>query len=81
MQRSTTVNTVRHNMAEQQASSNSDGATRSGGSAPPELAQEAVMVKSVPVVEGTPVVKGYDFNLGRDLDGIMAAAITTGFQV
>lgn len=46
-----------------------------------ELAQEAVMVKSVPVAEGTPVVKGYDFNTGRDLDGIMAAAMTTGFQV
>lgn len=45
------------------------------------LAQEAVMVQSVPVPEGTPVVKGYDFNKGRDLDGIMAAAMTTGFQV
>ena len=47
----------------------------------PELAQEAVMVKSVPVPEGTPIVKGFDFNSGRDLDGIMAAAMTTGFQV
>lgn len=47
----------------------------------PELAQGAVMVKSVPVTEGTPVVKGYDFNKGRDLDGIMSAAMTTGFQV
>lgn len=46
-----------------------------------QLAQEAVMVKSVPVAEGTPVVKGFDFNTGRDLDGIMAAAMTTGFQV
>lgn len=46
-----------------------------------ELAQEAVMVKSVPVAEGTPIIKGYDFNTGRDLDGIMAAAMTTGFQV
>lgn len=46
-----------------------------------EIAQEAVMVKSVPVPEGTPIVKGYDFNKGRDLDGIMAAAMTTGFQV
>lgn len=54
-----------------------------GGSsaAAPELAQDAVTLKSVPVAEGTPVVKGYDFNQGRDLDGIMAAAITTGFQV
>lgn len=39
------------------------------------------MVKSVPVAEGTPIIKGYDFNTGRDLDGIMAAAMTTGFQV
>lgn len=46
-----------------------------------ELAQEAVMVKSVPVAEGTPVIKGFDFNTGRDLDSIMAAAMTTGFQV
>ena len=46
-----------------------------------EIAQEAVMVKSVPVPDGTPIVKGYDFNKGRDLDGIMAAAMTTGFQV
>ncbi|CAM9993420.1 unnamed protein product [Ascophyllum nodosum] len=38
------------------------------------------MVKSVPVPEGTPIVKGFDFNSGRDLDGIMAAAMTTGFQ-
>ncbi|CAM9457335.1 unnamed protein product [Ectocarpus sp. 13 AM-2016] len=45
-----------------------------------ELAQEAVMVKSVPVAEGTPIIKGFDFNTGRDLDGIMAAAMTTGFQ-
>lgn len=47
----------------------------------PELAQEAVMVKSVPVEKGTPIVKGFDFNTGRDLDSIMAAAMTTGFQV
>lgn len=47
----------------------------------PELAQEAVMVKSVPVAKGTPIVKGFDFNTGRDLDSIMAAAMTTGFQV
>ncbi|CAB1103196.1 unnamed protein product [Ectocarpus sp. CCAP 1310/34] len=45
-----------------------------------EFAQEAVMVKSVPVAEGTPIIKGFDFNTGRDLDGIMAAAMTTGFQ-
>lgn len=47
----------------------------------PELAQEAVMVKSIPVEKGTPIVKGFDFNTGRDLDSIMAAAMTTGFQV
>ena len=46
-----------------------------------EIAHETLMVKSRPVPAGTPIVKGYDFNKGRDLDGIMAAAMTTGFQV
>lgn len=62
-------------MAEQKSESNSMEAKAL------ELAQESVMVKSVPVAEGTPIVKGFDFNKGRDLEGIMAAAMTTGFQV
>lgn len=63
-------------MAEESGAKNMSAETNA-----PKLAQEAVMVKSVPVAEGTPVVKGFDFNTGRDLDGIMAAAMTTGFQV
>lgn len=58
-----------------------DWATKTSSSRLPEVAQDAVLVKSAPVPEGTPVVRGYDFNQGRDLDGIMAAAMTTGFQV
>ena len=42
-----------------------------------EIALEAVMVKSRPVPAGTPIVKGYDFNKGRDLDGIMACLLYT----
>jgi hypothetical protein len=32
------------------------------------------------VIPDTPIVKGYDFSKGRDLDGIMEAMLTTGFQ-
>ena len=28
----------------------------------------------------TPVIKGHDFNSGRDIDAIMASMYTTGFQ-
>jgi hypothetical protein len=27
-----------------------------------------------------PVIRGYDFNAGRDLDGLMGALLTSGFQ-
>jgi deoxyhypusine synthase len=30
--------------------------------------------------EGTPVVKGYDFNQGFDFDAFMKSFSTTGFQ-
>jgi deoxyhypusine synthase len=32
------------------------------------------------VIPETPIVKGYDFNSGRDLDSLMAAMLTSGFQ-
>jgi deoxyhypusine synthase len=32
------------------------------------------------VIPETPIVQGYDFNSGRDLDGLMAAMLTSGFQ-
>lgn len=48
----------------------------------PRLAREAVLVKSVS--EGTPsadrIVKGYDFDKGVDLDGILNSYKTSGFQ-
>lgn len=31
-------------------------------------------------IPDTAIIKGYDFNEGRDLDGIMAAMLTSGFQ-
>lgn len=32
------------------------------------------------VIPDTPVIRGYDFNGGRDLDGLMEAMLTSGFQ-
>jgi len=46
----------------------------------PEKATEAVMVKSVPMPEGTPTVQGYDFNKGIDYDNMFKAYKTMGFQ-
>uniref|UniRef100_A0A6S8GGE3 deoxyhypusine synthase n=1 Tax=Dunaliella tertiolecta TaxID=3047 RepID=A0A6S8GGE3_DUNTE len=42
-------------------------------------AQEAVLVPTDTLPE-TPVIRGWDFNRGRDLDGIMESFYTTGFQ-
>ncbi|WIA33535.1 hypothetical protein OEZ86_006659 [Tetradesmus obliquus] len=42
-------------------------------------AAEAVLVPTETVPDG-PIIKGHDFNKGRDLDSIMAAMITSGFQ-
>ena len=43
-------------------------------------AQEAVLVKSEELPEGTPQVKGYDFNMGFSFDGLMNSYFTTGYQ-
>ena len=32
------------------------------------------------VPEGTPTILGWDFNDGRDMDGVMGAMLRTGFQ-
>lgn len=32
------------------------------------------------VIPDTPIIRGYDFNKGRELDGIMECMLTTGFQ-
>jgi hypothetical protein len=31
-------------------------------------------------IPDTPIITGYDFNKGRDLDGLMEAMLTSGFQ-
>jgi deoxyhypusine synthase len=41
---------------------------------------KAVLLPSAPLPDGTPVIKGWDFNDGASLDGIMAAMLTTGCQ-
>eukprot|EP01089_Gocevia_fonbrunei_P020036 TRINITY_DN7304_c0_g1_i3.p1 TRINITY_DN7304_c0_g1~~TRINITY_DN7304_c0_g1_i3.p1 ORF type:complete len:373 (-),score=57.74 TRINITY_DN7304_c0_g1_i3:43-1161(-) len=46
----------------------------------PSAVASAVLVKSEAIPENTPVVKGWDFNNGRDYDGILQSYITTGFQ-
>ncbi|GBF92160.1 deoxyhypusine synthase [Raphidocelis subcapitata] len=45
----------------------------------PPAAQAAVLVPTETIPDA-PVIKGYDFNAGRDLDGLMAAMLTSGFQ-
>jgi deoxyhypusine synthase len=40
---------------------------------------QAVLVPGNTIPD-TPIVKGYDFDTGRDLDGLMAAMIHSGFQ-
>jgi deoxyhypusine synthase len=44
-------------------------------------AQRTVMVKSTPIDPNLPIVRGYDFNLGRDVDALLTSSfLTTGFQ-
>lgn len=43
-------------------------------------APQAVLGASGRVPDGTPVIKGWDFDNGSDLDGIMAAMYSSGFQ-
>ena len=48
---------------------------------PPSLSSlQAVLQRSTPLPAGTPVIKGWDFNDGASLDGIMASMLTTGCQ-
>lgn len=44
------------------------------------LRVQAVLLRVVESIPDTPVIRGYDFNTGRDLDGLMASMLTTGFQ-
>jgi deoxyhypusine synthase len=44
------------------------------------VAGQAVLVKSETMPDDAPTVRGWDFSDGADLDGIMAAMLTSGFQ-
>lgn len=44
------------------------------------VAMEAVLKASGDLPEGTPKIRGYDFNQGVDLQALLASYITTGFQ-
>lgn len=39
-----------------------------------------VLIRSEPVPDGTPVVRGHNFEAGRDLDSIMGTMLNSGFQ-
>ncbi|XP_046546831.1 deoxyhypusine synthase-like [Haliotis rubra] len=47
---------------------------------PPSVATEAVLVKSSPMPDGTPTVKGYDFNEGINYHKLMESYRRSGFQ-
>ena len=44
------------------------------------FAMQAVLQPSSSLPQGTPTIRGYDFNNGLDLSGIMDSMITTGCQ-
>lgn len=46
----------------------------------PELAKDAVLQESIKIPEGTPVVKGYDFNQGINYHELLKSYKTSGFQ-
>ncbi|KAL4219307.1 hypothetical protein ACF0H5_021886 [Mactra antiquata] len=53
---------------------------KAGMDAPPSLATEAVLVKSESVPEGTPTIRGYDFNKGINYHELLKSYLTSGFQ-
>ena len=46
----------------------------------PDLATQAVLMESTEMPADAPICKGYDFNAGVDLDGMMHAYKYMGFQ-
>lgn len=46
----------------------------------PELAKDAVLQESTPMPDGTPVVKGYDWNQGINYDELLKSYKNSGFQ-
>ena len=54
---------------------------RSGGESFPTVAQEAVLVSSEPMPEGSVTVRGYDFSGGSvDYHALLQSYRTSGFQ-
>ena len=47
---------------------------------PPQVATEAVLVKSVPMSHDTVTVQGYDFNNGVNYHELLQSYARTGFQ-
>ncbi|KAH3890815.1 probable deoxyhypusine synthase isoform X1 [Dreissena polymorpha] len=50
------------------------------GNMPPSLATDAVLLKSEAIPNGTPIIKGYDFNEGLDYHRLLQTYMTSGFQ-
>uniref|UniRef100_A0A023F8D9 deoxyhypusine synthase n=1 Tax=Triatoma infestans TaxID=30076 RepID=A0A023F8D9_TRIIF len=46
----------------------------------PNIAKEAVLLESIPLPKDTPVVKGYDWNLGINYDALLETYKYSGFQ-
>ena len=46
----------------------------------PKSALDAVLLKSVDMPEGTPTVRGYDFEGALDLQAMLDTMLTSGFQ-
>lgn len=46
----------------------------------PDLAEQAVLVKSTGVPADTPKVRGYDWNKGVDYDALLQSYLNSGFQ-
>lgn len=46
----------------------------------PDISKDAVLQESVAMPEGTPIVKGYDWNQGIDYIQLLSTYINSGFQ-
>lgn len=49
-------------------------------SSEPEMAKDAVLVKSEKLPDVTPVVRGYEWNNGIDYDQLLGSYVHSGFQ-
>lgn len=50
------------------------------GLSEPQIAKDAVLVRSKQLPEDTPAVKGYNFNDGIDYDQLLSSYLHSGFQ-